>query len=124
MGSNRSPCGAVFTFLVAISFVQFSWTVAKAYGLNGSLLIGQQHLSQQYAKYTMDELINGQFEYKVSGDIDMDASKWGEFSFNLNFVGNTDQACRFSQYFHCHFHCNGNLVHNEILQDGEKVCLQ
>lgn len=77
MRSHRPVSRSIFIISVALYFMQSALPAAKAYNLNGSLLIGhtQTHIDGRYVKYTIDDLMNGRFEYKVSDDIYMDPCK-------------------------------------------------
>lgn len=77
MCSNRPVSYSFFILLLALYMMQSALPSINAYSVNGSLLIGpqHQHINGRYVKYSIDDLMNGQFEYKVSDDIDMDPCK-------------------------------------------------
>lgn len=68
---SRSICILSIVLHIASSSID-------AYSINGSLMIGPQ---RHHGKYTIDDLINRRFEYKVSDDIDMDPCKSSMFEF-------------------------------------------
>lgn len=72
---NRPVSRSVFTFSIVLYLVQSALPITDAYSVNGSLLIGPAYINGKYVKYTIEDLMNGQFEYKVSDDIDMDPCK-------------------------------------------------
>lgn len=74
MQSNRIEFRLVFIFSIAINFT----STAKAFSLNGTLLVGPHRSDGRFGKYSIDDLLNGKFPKKVSDDIDMDPSKWSK----------------------------------------------
>lgn len=85
MASRKPVSRSVFVISVVVYFVQFALPSIDAYSVNESLLIGPQHINGQYGKFSIDDLMNGKFSKKVSDDIDMDPTKWSEFSL-LHFI--------------------------------------
>lgn len=67
----------VFIFPIAIVICVVS--SVRASSTNGSTLVGTQHTYAKYMKYSIEDLMHRKFCNKVSDDIDMDPSKWGEF---------------------------------------------
>lgn len=79
MRSHR-PVSSVFVISIALYLMQSALPSINAYSVNGSLPIGPQHTNGRYGKYSIDDLMNGKFEYKVSDDIDMDPCKSSMYS--------------------------------------------
>lgn len=92
MRSHRPVSRSVFVISIALYFMQ-SALATNAYSVNRSLLIGPEHTNGRYGKYSIDDLMNGQFEYKVSDDIDMDPCKSSMYS---------SRRC-------CQRRCSGNI---------------
>lgn len=87
MQSNRIVFRLVFIFSIAIYFIHS----AKAFSLNGTLLVGPHRSDGRFGKYSIDDLINSKFPVKVSDDIDMDPSKWSKlFIFRISLSVNVE----------------------------------
>lgn len=82
---NQPVSRSVFVISVVVCFVQFTLPSIDAYSVNKSLLIGPQHINDRYGKFSIDDLMNGKFPNKVSDDIDMDPTKWSEFT-SLHYI--------------------------------------
>lgn len=101
--SNQLIGRSVLVVSVALCLLQSAMHTTEAYSVNGSLLIGPQHITGKYVKYSIDDLMNGQFEYKVSDDIDMDPCKSSRYireSYAATFVYASVNRVRLSQIPH------------------------
>lgn len=65
------PSSYIYIFLI-ISILSHS---IDAFATNQSLLIAKPSQNYKGSKYTIGELLNGRFTFKVSDDIDMDPCK-------------------------------------------------
>lgn len=77
MRANRPMSRLFFVISIVLHSLTQCAAVARigATSGNGSFLVGPKRNNGRHVKYTIDDLMNGQFEYKVSDDIDMDPCK-------------------------------------------------
>lgn len=66
------PC-TIFWWLIC-----FLLSIVNGYSVNETFLIEKQKSSHHNARYSIDDLLNGKFVFKVSDDIDMDPCKSSE----------------------------------------------
>ncbi|CAD7084767.1 unnamed protein product [Hermetia illucens] len=83
--SRKLKCSAAFNWLSAVFIVALMSQMCNCIYINESVITMKHHQHQQphrrvyRSKFTIEELLNTQFEYKTSNDIDMDPCKAGGF---------------------------------------------
>lgn len=94
MSTRRQLSRLKYSYWLKIAFLLYSMSIlldfTSALVLNETLLLSYEKRAADFKhhKYSIDELLNSDFEYKVSDDIDMDPCKSGKFKMFSNKKNN------------------------------------